>query len=62
MKVNIVYKAVVSSYSKPDKKCFGIAETTFKGRSRNHAKDFCHKKYVNSTERFKYIRKLKDEK
>ena len=62
MTASIVYKAVVSSSSKPDNKYFGIAETTFKGRSRNHAKGFCHKKYVNSTELFKYMRKLKDEK
>ena len=31
---NMVYKAVVSAPSKPDKKYFGIAETTFKERFR----------------------------
>ena len=60
--VNIVYKAVVSAPSKPDKKYFGIAETSFKDHFRNHTRDFHHKKYVNSTELFKYMWKLKEEK
>ena len=47
---NIVYKAVVSTPSKPDKKYFVIAETSFKDRFRNHTRDFRHKKYVKSTE------------
>ena len=59
---NIVYKTVVSAPSKPDNKYFGIAETTFKDCFRNHTRDFHHKKYVNSTELSKYMRKLKDEK
>ena len=41
---NIVYKAVVSAPSKPDKNNFGIAETSFKDRFRNHTKDLRHKK------------------
>ena len=52
---------MVSAPSKPDKKYFGIAETSFKDRFRNHARDFRHKKYVNSTELSKYMWKLKDE-
>ena len=59
---NIVYKAAVSAPSKPDKKYFGIAETSFKDRFRNHITDFRHKKYVNSTELSKYMLKLKDKK
>ena len=59
---NVVYKAVVSAPSKPDKKYFGIAETSFKDSFRNHARDFCRKKYVNRTELSKYMWKLKDEK
>ena len=47
---NIVYKAVVSTPSKPDKKYFVIAETSFKDRFRNHTREFRHKKYVKSTE------------
>ena len=57
-----IYKAVVSEPSKPDNKYFGISETSFKDRFRNHTRDFCHKKYVNSTELSKYMWKLKDEK
>ena len=34
---NIVYKRVVSAPSKLDK-CFGIAETSFKDRLRNHTR------------------------
>ena len=40
---NIVYKAVASALSKPDKKYFGITDTSFKDRFRNHARDFHHK-------------------
>ena len=43
---NNVYKAVVSAPSKPDKKYFGIAETSYKDRFRNHIIDFRHKKNV----------------
>ena len=52
---NIVYKTVVSAPSKPDNKYFGIAETSFKDRFRNRTRDFRRKKYVNSTELFKYM-------
>ena len=40
---NIVFNAKVSAPSKPDKKNFGIAETAFKDRFRNHTKDFTTK-------------------
>ena len=53
---------MVSVPSKPDKKYFVVAETSLKDRFRNHTRDFCHKKYVNSTELSKYMWKLKDEK
>ena len=59
---NIVYKAVVSAPSKPDKKYFGIEEISSKDCFRNHTGDFRHKNYVNSTELSKYMWKLKDEK
>ena len=53
---NNVYEAVGSVASKPDKKYFGIAETKFKERFRNHMRDFRHKKYVNSRKLPKYGR------
>ena len=53
---------MVSAPSKPDKNNFGIEETSFKDRFRNHTKDFHHKKYVSSTELSKYMCKLKYEK
>ena len=59
---NIAYKAVVSAPSKPDKKYFSIAETSFKDRFRNRAIDNCHKKYVNSNDFWKYMWEWKDEK
>ena len=54
-------KAIVSTTNKPDKKYFGMYETPFKDRYRNHTRDFRHKKYVNSTELSKYFWKLKEE-
>ena len=41
---SIVYKVVVSAPSKPDKKYFGIAGTSFKDRFINHTRDFHHEK------------------
>ena len=38
----------------------GVSETPFKERSRNHKKEFAHKKYRNSTEFSKYVWQLKD--
>ena len=40
---------------------FGIAETSFRDRFRNHTTDFRHKMHVSSAELSKYIWKLKDE-
>ena len=40
---------------------FGIAETSFRDRFRNHTTDFRHKMYVSSAELSKYMWKLKDE-
>ena len=57
---NIGFKAVVSAPSKPSKKYLGIAETSFKDRFKKHTRDFCKKRYVNSTEHPKYMWKLKD--
>ena len=51
---------MVSVPSLPDKKCFGIAETSLKDRFRNHTRDFCHRRYVNCTDLSKYKCKLKD--
>ena len=53
---------MVSSPSEKDKKYFGIAETVFKDRFRNHTRDFRQKKFVNSTDPNKHIWKLKDKK
>ena len=55
---NILYKAVASAPSRPDKKYFGTAETTFTDSFR---RDFRHKKYVNNTKLSKCMWKLKDE-
>ena len=52
---NIVYKVVVSTPGKPDKKYFGIAETAFKECFRNHIRGFRHKMYVNNTDLSKYM-------
>ena len=38
---------------------FGLADTTFKERYRNHIRDFKHEKYENRTELAKYIWRLK---
>ena len=38
---------------------FGLADTTFKERYRNHIRDLKHEKCENSTELAKYIWKLK---
>ena len=54
---NIVYKAVVSAPNKPDKKYFGIAETSFKNCFKNHTRDF-----LNTCELSKHMWQLKDKK
>ena len=38
---------------------FGLAETPFKERHRNHVRDFKHEIYYNSTELSKYVWDLK---
>ena len=53
---------IVSVRSKPDKKYFGIAETSYKDQFRNRTRDSHQKKYVNSTKLSKYMWKLKNEK
>ena len=56
---SVIYRADVINDSNDEKKIyFGLADTTFKGRYRNH-RDFKHKKYENSTESAKYIWQLK---
>ena len=50
------------STNKAEKKYFGIAETSFKDRLRDHTSDFRNKKYINSTELSKYMWKLEDKK
>ena len=58
---NLVYKAVVSATSTPDKTFFCIAETTFKEGFRSNRRDSHHKKYANSAELSKYMWKLENE-
>ena len=53
---------MVSAPNKPDKKYFGIVETSFKDRFRNLTRDFRHKNYGNSTELSKCMLQFKDEK
>ena len=40
---------------------FGLADTTFKERYRNHIRDFKHEKYENSTELAKYLWQLRSD-
>lgn len=57
----IVYKATVMNNANDESKFYyGVSETPFKERFRNHTKEFKHAKYRNSTELSKYIWKLKD--
>ena len=53
---------MVPTSSKSDKKGVDVAKLWFEDHFRNHAIDFRHEKYVNSTELSKYMWKLKDEK
>ena len=50
---------VVNDSNDEEKFYFGLADTTFKERYRNHIRDFKHEKYENSTELAKYIWQLK---
>ena len=59
--LNIIYRADVHCGANGDYKlCFGIAQTPFKGRFRNHSINFNHKQYIKSTELYKYIWPLRD--
>ena len=53
---SVLYRADVINDSNDEEKIyFGLADTTFKERYRNHIRDFKHEKYENSTELAKYI-------
>ena len=57
---SVIYSAdVVDDSNDGEKFYFGLADTTFKERYRNHIRDFKHEKYENSTELAKYIWQLK---
>ena len=57
----IIYRANVENYTNDEKKFYyGVSETPFKERFRNHKRDFNHDKYRNSTELSKYIWQLND--
>ena len=48
---NIIYRADVHCEANKDHKFyFGIAQTPFKQRFRNHNRDFNHKQYIKSAE------------
>ena len=57
----IVYKAKVHVKGQTDKFYFGLSETAFKARWRNHKTTFTHSRYRNSTELSSYIWKLRDD-
>ena len=58
----IVYRANVENDVNDEKKFyFGVSETPFKERFRNHKRDFKYDIYRNSTELSKYIWALKEE-
>ena len=47
----LIYKAEVTNNINDERKIYiGAAETPFKERFRNHKRDMCHRKYLNSTE------------
>ena len=58
---NIIYRTDVHCEANKDHKFyFGLAQTPFKERFRNHNRDFNHEQYIKSTELSKYIWSLKD--
>ena len=58
---NIIYRADVHCEANKDHRFyFGVAQTPFKERFRNHDRDFNHKQYIKNTELCKYIWSLKD--
>ena len=57
---SVIYRTdLVNDYNDEEKLYFGLADTTFKERYRNHIRDFIHEKYENSTELAKFIWQLK---
>ena len=57
---NIIYQADVTNNVDEERRVyFGLAETPFKERHRNHVRDFKHEIYYNSTELSKYVWDLK---
>ena len=61
MTAKIVHRAnVENDINDENKFYFGVSETPFKERFRNHKKEFNYVKYRNSTELSKYIWQLKD--
>ena len=57
----MIYRADVENATKSETKFyFGLIETPFKDRFRNHTRDFNHKTSSKSTELSKYIWALKD--
>ena len=57
---SVIYRAdVVNKSNDEEKFYFGLADTTFKEKYRNHIRDFKHGKCENSTELTKYIWQLK---
>ena len=58
---DIIYRADVYCEANKDYKFyFGVAQTPFKERFRNHNRDINHKQYINCTELPTYIWSLKD--
>ena len=58
---NIIYRADMHCEANKDHKFyFGVAQTPFKKRFRNHNRDLNQKQYIKSTELSKYIWSLKD--
>ena len=52
----IIYRAEVSNDKNSEKKFyFGLVDTLFKERYRNHTRDIKHEKYENCTKLAKYI-------
>ena len=57
---SVIYRAdVVNDSNDKEKRYFGLTNTTFKERYRNHIRDFKREKYENSTELAKYIWQLR---
>ena len=57
---SVIYPAdLIYDSNDEEKFYFGLVNTTFKERYRNHVRDYKHEKYENSTELAKYIWQLK---